>query len=150
MNILTFFRKSILRQQMASYLAIAIIPSVMLTWIISGVANYFIEQNVQRNLFVLADAKSAAIESYANEKIKQVNSIARSLIFARTIENCEKALNQNQGNSESKAYQDVRTGISPEFNYMIDSLNFKNLMIVNNSHEVVFNLREPSRIGRWL
>ena len=59
MNILTFFRKSILRQQMANYLAIAIIPSVMLTWIISSMANYFIEQNVQRNLFVLADAKSA-------------------------------------------------------------------------------------------
>lgn len=150
MNILTFFRKSILRQQMASYLSIAIIPSVMLTWIISGVANYFIEQNVQRNLFVLADAKSAAIESYANEKIKQVNSIARSLIFARTSENCVKALNLNKGTPDLKAYEDVRTGVSPEFNYMIDSLNFKNLMIVNHNHEVIFNLREPSRIGRWL
>lgn len=150
MNILAIFRKSILRQQMASYLAIAIVPSVMLTWIISGVANYFIEQNVQRNLFVLADAKSAAIESYANEKIKQVNSISRSLVFARVSENCEKALKQSQGNPETKAYQDIRSGISPEFNYMIDSLNFKNLIIVNNSHEVIFNLREPSKIGRWL
>ncbi len=150
MNILAIFRTSILRQQMASYLVIALVPSVILTWIISSMANYFMGQSVQRNLFVLADTKSAAIESYATAKLKEINSLSRSLIFADATIELGKALKDNDGKRNGTSIKTITKEITPTLNHIVDSLKFKNVMILDVQHEVLFNLRSPLNMGAWL
>ncbi|MCY2936487.1 MAG: hypothetical protein NT172_20270, partial [Planctomycetota bacterium] len=150
MNILAIFRTSILRQQMASYLVIALFPSVILTWIISSMANYFMGQSVQRNLFVLADTKSAAIESYATAKLREINSLSRSLILADATIQLGKALKDNDGKRNGTAIKTITNEITPTLNHIVDTLKFKNLMILDLQHEVLFNLRSPLNMGAWL
>ncbi|MFM1800896.1 MAG: hypothetical protein RJA81_248 [Planctomycetota bacterium] len=150
MNILGFFRKSLFRQQMIGYLAMALVPSVLLTVLISSIAYDSIHQSVQRSLSIQADVKASALESYAFARIREINGFSREPLIAQATSQLQEIIKKSGFDSQHPDYLKVRNEIAPYLGFLLETMDFKDLMLVDNEHRVLFNLNNENQLGDWL
>jgi methyl-accepting chemotaxis protein WspA len=148
MSVMTFFRKSILRQQMATFLIMALVPSVLLTFVATRMAMLSVEASVRRNLIVLGNAKASALETYAISRIREIELVAQSRSINDALTDYKKIAWAAAGKPiapEALAATDAK--YVQEFAFMSESLNFKNLVILDMNRQVLFSLKPPFRAG---
>ncbi len=147
MNLLGVFRKSILRQQMASFLAIAMVPTVILTLVTTRMAMLSVEESVRRNLIVLGNAKASSLETYANARIREVNLAAQNRTVNDALRQCKKNFLAAAGDQSAKTLQQTDAKLVEEMAFLTESLSFDNVILMDMSKQVVFSLEPPFSPG---
>lgn len=148
MSILGFFRKSLFRQQILGYLAMALIPSVILTRTISFLAYMTISESVQRNLFVQADAKAAALEGFANSRIREINGLLNEPLITKATREISALMKQPGFNTKSPEFQKLSAESLPYMTYVLQSMDFQNMMLLDNDRKILLNIDSPELSGK--
>lgn len=148
MNLFRLIRKSILRQQMASFLTIALVPSVILTLVATRMAMLSVEESVRRNLIVLGNAKASALETYANARIREVNLTAQNRTVNDALMLCKKNVIAAGGDaSKMRPLSEIDPKLVAELAFMTESLNFENMILLDMNQQVLFSLQPPYAPG---
>lgn len=135
---------------MAGFLGMAIVPSVVLTLLITRMSMISIRENVQRSLVVHADDKRSALEYYAAARVRDVNAVTTGRTIATATIQAEEVTDRDGFKSDTPAYKKVLADHTSRISKLIGSLNFEDALLLNKEQQVVLNLGNPSKIGDWL
>ena len=150
MNLLRYIRKSISRKLMSGLLLMALVPSAILTKIISDLADVSIAESVSRNLLLVADAKASALENYALVRLQEINAITHSPNVATATIKLKQAWWANSGSGDPAKLQEIEAEYQRNFNAMKDSLDFRNMIILDMDERILFSLDLPFTAGETL
>ncbi len=150
MSIKHYFSKSLVRKQMAGFLCMAIVPSVVLTLLITRMSMISIRENVQRSLVVHADNKRSSLELYAAARVRDINAVTSGRTISSAMIDAQNALAKSGFNSKSPEFRKVLADHVPRVSKLIGSLNFEDAILLNQDQLVVFNLLNPDKVGDWL
>jgi methyl-accepting chemotaxis protein len=150
MNRLSFFSKSLMGKQMIGFLAMAIVPSVILTLIITRMSMISLRESIQRNLIVNADNKTSALESYAATRIRDVNAVCSGRTVVTAFIEMQNALKASNFDTKAESYQKSLKDHTNRIAKLINSLNFDDALLLDLNHQVIFNFQKPDRVGNWL
>lgn len=151
MNLFRLIRKSILRQQMVSFLAIALVPTVILTLVTTRLAMISVQESVRRNLIVQGNAKASALETYANSRIREVNLASQNRTINDALRHSRKNALAGAGeNPKPKPLAETDPKLVAELDFITESLNFSNLILLDMDKKILFSLRPPYSPGERL
>lgn len=135
---------------MLGLMAMGLVPSILLTLIISSLANGSIGESVRRNLLLVADSKAGELENYAMARLQEINTISRDLNVARATGQLKQAWWANGGKGDPAVLKSTDLEFRPNFEYVAGTLGFNNMIIMDIEQRVLWSLNPPFKGGERL
>jgi methyl-accepting chemotaxis protein WspA len=139
-------RRSIAGRLLFWFLVIALIPCALLTTITARIAADALEKSVRTNLTLIADARAAQLESYANERVRDGMALARGPTFVRAVEKLDAILatrpGDRPGDETAAALAAGSEEFEPFFSYVASAFGYSQLLVLNGEGRILFALDE--------
>jgi signal transduction histidine kinase len=138
-------RATLAARLLLCFLAIALVPLAVVTYLLSVSSQDSLRASVTRHLRALAEAKATRIETYARERRRSVASLARLPAVAEALERLEAVYRRHGVASPEYARVDreVREGLTP---YLREA-GYSELFLVAPDGDAVFALNRGVLLG---
>jgi signal transduction histidine kinase/ActR/RegA family two-component response regulator len=132
---------TILVRLLVWFLALALIPLLIVTILVVNSSENALRTEVLRNLESLVSAKAQNINTYATERINDISSLSRT----RTMINYVRDLQlQGLGNVE---FQQTANSLRTFLNFYFEDGTFENLMVISPEGLLLFDLNAEMMVG---
>ena len=138
-------RISITTQLVMWFLALSLIPCVVLTGLISYLSNQSLKGTVRQGLLAISDAKASQLEIYIREHRADLSVASR---FPAIVQAVPKLKQIRQKESlDSPAYLEVARTIRPTMVNFVDSFGYSNGYLFDTDGTLLFQLSADLDIG---
>ena len=131
------------------FMSIALLPSLLLLVAIIWIARGELEGAFNEKLILLDRIRVQELETYANERLREIDLVSRGLAVAQAIEEYGRAAqgaeNKTAGKSTSTELNDK---YRPIFEKLIEPLGYPNMLLMSPQGEVLFRLRPGFEVGQ--
>jgi signal transduction histidine kinase len=122
------------------FLFVALAPLAVATNISYNNYRKVLEEEVAKSLVAVADNKTNQVESYLNEKEKNVNTLSNMSDMVDVIQKFSDAF--NRGGFDSQQYALIDKEYSPFLTYYQKSFGLEDLLLIRNSGEIIFSIKK--------
>jgi signal transduction histidine kinase len=138
-------RATLAARLLLCFLAIALVPLALVTYLLSASSQESLRMSVTRHLRALAEAKATRIETYARERRRSVAALARLPAVADALDRLTAIYGRHGVASPEYARvdQEVREGLTP---YLREA-GYTELFLVAPDGDAVFALRRGVLLG---
>jgi signal transduction histidine kinase/DNA-binding response OmpR family regulator len=130
-----------------SFLAISLIPCVILAVVTYRLSSRSIEDTLRSKLLRIGEVKVSQIETYAIERIRSVSALAHTRTI---IEGSEQLLAAQKKANPVVEYWKIDTTIRSHLTYVAESYGYPDLLLVAPDGTVVFSLSQRLPTGASL
>jgi len=136
-----FKKTSITTQFIIIFLFIALVPLALVSYLGFNNSQQALQQELTRNLSVLADYKASQIETYIRERLNDATVLANVPEVTLALEKLSPAYIQGVG---SKEYLAVDSQFRQFLKYYQESLEYYDLFLINPQGEIIFTVVHES------
>lgn len=128
------------------FVLLGLIPAVILLVVQYGIARRALEEVIHRNLEQLLHTRVAQVETYAKERLLEVDVIAQAPVIAEALE----AYGRPPGAPGSETQSEMNEKFRPPLEAFRQTLNFPNILLISPDGTVLFRLRSGFEPGENL
>ena len=131
------------------FMLIALLPSLVLLVAIIWIARGELERAFNEKLILLDRIRVQELETYAKERLREIDLVSRGLAVAQALEEYGRAAqgaeNETAGKSTSAELNDK---YRPIFEKLIEPLGYPNMLLMSPQGEILFRLRPGFEVGQ--
>jgi methyl-accepting chemotaxis protein WspA len=127
------------------FLALALIPSVVLTGIIATLSNQSLKKTVRQGLLAISDARAAQLETFIRERRGDLTVASRYPALVNAIPKL-KQVRQKEA-IDSRVYVELARTVSPFMAHFVDSFGYSNAYLFDTDATLLFQLKPGLEIG---
>ena len=147
-SLISWLPQSIAGRLTLWFVFIAVLPSLVLLIAIIWIARGELERAFNEKIILLEHVRVQELETYANEKLREVDLVSRTPIIAQALEDygrlAQGAENQATGKSTSAQLNEQYRSI---FDNLIEPLGYANMLLISPQGEILFRLRPGFEVG---
>jgi methyl-accepting chemotaxis protein WspA len=128
------------------FLLLGLIPSLFLTVFQFVIARRALEEVLHRNLSLLLHTRIMQTESYARERLKEIDVLAQAPVITSALTDFSKPL----GSPDAPTIGELNAKYKTVFENFRESLGFPNLLLLSSDGTVLFRLRAGFEPGENL
>jgi methyl-accepting chemotaxis protein WspA len=129
------------------FLVLGLLPSIILLLIQSVIARGALEEVIGRHLRLLLHTRIRQVDTYAAERLREIDLLAQAPVVAQAVEDFRKAV---PGNPEAKSLSELNAKYRPIFERFRESLQFPNILLLSPDGTVLFRLQAGFEPGENL
>lgn len=127
------------------FLIIALLPLSVLTYTTFTASVAAIATGVQNNLSAVAESKANRIELYVSERLKNVESMAKTPSILSSLETMSHSFGQGGKNTDS--FRSADAAVRPMMTYFSESMSYNDLFLLNAQADAIFSIRKGEDLG---
>jgi methyl-accepting chemotaxis protein WspA len=136
---------SITGRLLAWFLAISLIPCVILTAVLSRLSILALQQSVKRDLMVISSSKATELETIARNRIDEVTALARVPSLVDAAVELREAL--TRGRPDTPEYRALVGKYKPFLTYVAEAFDYPNVILFAPGGEPLLRLKSDMDLG---
>jgi len=145
-----FHFKKLFQKLLVAFLALSIIPMVILVWITLNEASDALERQAFNQLEAVREIKHKQIDDFFENTISTLNIIKDDPATVQAMSKIDKAFKAAGNSIKDGQWELLESIYQPRFTSIVDSSHWYDLFLVDNDGYIVFSAARESDLGQTL
>ena len=131
------------------FVFIAVLPSLVLLIAIIWIARGELERAVNGKIILLEHVRVEELETYAKERLREIDLVSRGPAVAQAIEEYGSAAQEAENEAARRSTTaKLNEKYRPIFENVIEPLGYPNMLLMSMQGEILFRLRPGFEVGQ--